>query len=208
MLAFLNGRLISQEEARLPLHDAGFVFGATVTDLCRTFHHQLFRLEDHVARFRQSCELARILLPMGVHETVRLANELVAKNAALVPADQDLILVMFATPGPMWEFDGPPTFGIDMFPLPADRYAPLFRQGAHLVVPTTRQVPVSSVDPRIKHRSRLHWWMAGRETHQVEDGAWALLLDANGFVTETAAANFLIVKDGIVYTPPRTTILG
>ena len=180
MRVFLNGQFVPDEEARLPLHDAGFVFGATVTDLCRTFHHQLFRLEDHVARFRQSCELARILLPMGVHETVRLANELVAKNAALVPADQDLILVMFATPGPMWEFDGPPTFGIDMFPLPADRYAPLFRQGAHLVVPTTRQVPVSSVDPRIKHRSRLHWWIAGRECCRPGDNGTVLASIGHG----------------------------
>ena len=35
-LASLNGRLLPQSEAHLALNDAGFVFGATVTDLCRT----------------------------------------------------------------------------------------------------------------------------------------------------------------------------
>src|SRR5439155_2333312 len=229
MLAYLNGRFVPYEEARLPLHDAGFIFGATVTDLCRTFRHRLFRLADHVARFRQSCELARIPQPVPDQEIAPLAEELVAKNSGLLRPEEDLALVMFATPGPIGYYassplsprgergrsegetnpeDSPPTLGMHTFPLPLSRYALLFRQGAHLVVPTARQVPPSSVDPRIKHRSRLHWWIASQEAQQMVKGAWALLLDTNGFVTETAAANFLIVKDGIVYTPPRTTILG
>jgi branched-chain amino acid aminotransferase len=216
MLAFLNGRFVPYEEARLPLHDAGFVFGATVTDLCRTFHHRLFRLADHVARFRQSCELARIPQPISDQQIARLAEELVAKNSAQLRPEEDLALVMFATPGPIGYYagrkddpsDNSPTFGMHTFLLPLSRYAPLFRQGAHLVVPATCQVPLSSLDPRIKHRSRLHWWIARREAQQVEEGAWALLLDANGWVAETAAANFLIVKNGVVWTPPRSSILG
>jgi len=123
---------------------------------------------------------------------------------------------MFATPGSIMSYAGMeddsgsrlPTLGMHTFSLPLSRYAPLFQQGAHLVVPTTQAVPVSSVDPRIKHRSRLHWWIAAQEVEQIEKGAWALLLDANGNATETAAANFLIVKDGVVYTPPRATILS
>jgi branched-subunit amino acid aminotransferase/4-amino-4-deoxychorismate lyase len=216
MLAYLNGRFVPQEEARLSLHDAGFVFGATASDLCRTFRHRLFRLADHIARFRQSCELARILQPVPDRELALLAEELAAKNSAELRPEEDLALVMFATPGPIGYYagrkgdlsDNLPTLGMHTFPLPLSRYAPLFRQGAHLVVPATRQMPISSVDPRIKHRSRLHWWIAGQEAQQVEKGAWALLLDTNGYVTETAAANFLIVKDGIVCTAPRTMILG
>jgi len=33
-------------------------------------------------------------------------------------------------------------------------------------------------------------------------------LDSEGYVTETAAANFLLVKDGTVFSPPRQSILG
>jgi branched-chain amino acid aminotransferase len=213
MLAYLNGRFLPQEDAGLSLDDAGFVFGATVTDLCRTFRHRLFRLEHHVTRFRQSCDLARIPQPVEDREIIRLAEKLASKNSALLREEQDLVLVMFATPGPMGHYagrdgNGPPTLGMHTFPLPFSRYAPLFQRGAHLVVPSTQAVPVSSIDPRIKHRSRLHWWIAGQEAEQMEQGAWALVLDANGNVTETAAANFLIVKDGTVYTPPRSTILN
>lgn len=226
MLAYLNRQFVAYDEARLPLHDAGFVMGATVTDLCRTFRHRLFRLPDHVARFRQSCELARILQPIPDEEVARLAEELVARNSADLRPEEDLALVMFATPGPIgyYAFSRPgkrggadghnsagedrSTFCMHTFPLPISRYAPLFHQGARLVIPTTQAVPSSAVAPRIKHRSRLHWWIAGQEASQMEEGAWALLVDANGCVTETAAANFLIVKDGVVCTPPRSTILG
>src|SRR5262249_9750686 len=93
------------------------------------------------------------------------------------------------------------------FPLPFARYAPLFREGARLVIPPTRHVPAACLDPRVKQRSRLHWWLAGREARRTDPGAWALLLDLDGHVTETAAANFLIVRDGTVLSPPRSAVL-
>jgi branched-subunit amino acid aminotransferase/4-amino-4-deoxychorismate lyase len=215
-LAYLNGRLLPASEAMLPLHDAGFVLGATVTDLCRTFRHRLFRLADHLARFRQSCLRAQVPQPLGEDELTRIAEDLVARNAALAPADDDLALVLLATPGPIGYYagqpggpgDGPPTLALHTFPLPFARYRPLFETGAHLVIPAVRHVPAACVDPRIKQRSRLHWWLADRQARQIEAGASALLLDINGRLTETAAANFLLVKDGVVRSPPRELVLG
>jgi branched-subunit amino acid aminotransferase/4-amino-4-deoxychorismate lyase len=215
MLAYLNGQFIPQEEARLSIDDAGFIFGATITDLCRTFRHRLFRLKDHVARFRQSCRLAHIPQPVRDEDIIQIAGELTARNTTALANDLDLVLVMFATPGPIGYYSGhesnrdkSSTFGMHMFPLPLDRYAPLFRRGVHLVVPSVRQAVTSTVDPRIKHRSRLHWWIASQEAQQIEESAWALLPDASGNITETAAANFLIVKDGVICTPPESTVLG
>src|SRR6266851_2481285 len=195
MFVFLNGQFVPNEGVGLPLPDAGFVFGATVTDLGRTFRHRLYRLQDHIGRFRQSCNLARIPLPTPDHEIALFAEELVSKNSSsLLRPDQDLVLVMFATPGLVPSYagmkddsgNGLATFGMHTFLLQLSRYAPLFRRGAHLVVPPTHAVPASSVDTRIKHRSRLHWWIAGQEGEQMEAGAWALLSDSNGYITETA----------------------
>jgi branched-chain amino acid aminotransferase len=216
MLAYLNGRFLPQPEASLPLHDAGFVFGATATDLVRTFRHRLFRLGDHIARFRQSCSLARISLLAADEQIKQIADQLVGDNAKLLKPEQDLALVMFATPGPIGYYagvkggptDGPPTFGMHTFPLPLASYRRFFSEGIHLVVPATRQVPAACIDPRVKQRSRLHWWKAGQEARLAEEGAVALLLSTDGFITETAVANFLLVKDGVVYSPPKDSILG
>ena len=215
-LAYLNGRFIPGSHATLPLHDAGFVMGATVTDLCRTVRHKLYRWDDHLARFGRSCQAVRIEPAIAANEMARLAHELVAQNASLLRPEEDLALVLFATPGPIGYYagleggvgDALPTFGMHTFPLPLARYRPLFREGAHLAVPAIRQVPAECVDHRIKQRSRLHWWLANREVHDAYPGASAVLLDEYGCLTETAAANLLLVREGVVHSPPPDAVLG
>jgi branched-chain amino acid aminotransferase len=213
-LAYWNGRLTPQSEARLALNDAGFVFGATVTDLCRTFRHRLYRWDDHLARFRRNCGWTDIDLAMSNAELTQRAEELIAHNAALIAAKDDLALVLFATPGPVGFYLGEetrpgeqPTFGMHTFPLPFARYRPWIEHGIALRTPRVRAVPGSCVDPRIKQRSRMHWWLAEQEVRRVQPDAQALLLDGQGCVTETAAANFLLVKDGAMVSPPRESVL-
>src|ERR1700730_13372884 len=137
-LVYLNDRFIPQGQAYLGFNDAGFIFGATATDLCRTFRHQLFRLPYHLDRFRRSCDLCRIPQPLGDDELAGLATRLVEHNSRLLPPAGELALVMFATPGPIGYYagqsggpgDGPPTLGMHTFSLPFHRYVPLFRAGA------------------------------------------------------------------------------
>lgn len=214
-IAYLNGEFLPQSQAHLTLHDAGFVMGATVTDLVRTFGRRLFQWDAHLARFRESC--ARACLDVNLDEAGfgASAKRVVEQNGALLAAGQELALVMFATPGPIGYYlgepggvgDGPATLGMHTFPLPFARYRSLFERGAHLAAPSVLAIPEASVDPRIKQRSRLHWWLAEQEVKRTHPGASALLRDEAGFLTETAAANFLIVKDGTIATPPAGKVL-
>jgi branched-subunit amino acid aminotransferase/4-amino-4-deoxychorismate lyase len=211
-LAYLNGRLLPEADFRLSPHDAGFVMGATVTDLCRTFHHRLYRWPDHLARFGRSCLATGINPPVAEEDLTRAAEQLVEHNAALLAPEQDLAVVVFATPGPVPgrvspEGDAGPTVGMHTYPLPFARYRRWFAQGAVLLTPTVRQVPASCVDPHIKQRSRMHWWLAQQEVQRTDPDALALLCDDAGRVCETYAANFLIARAGTVLSPPRDSIL-
>jgi branched-chain amino acid aminotransferase len=213
-LAFLNGRFLRQAQATLALNDAGFVFGATVTDLCRTFRHRLYRWPEHLARFRRSCASAYLDLPLDDLAITQKAEELVAHNAALLDANSDLALVLFATPGPIGYYLGQttaageqPTFGMHTFPLPFARYRPWIEHGIALATPSVRAVPAVCVDPHVKQRSRMHWWLAEQEVRRTHPGAQPLLLDLEGNVTETASANFLLVRDGMLISPPHDSIL-
>jgi branched-chain amino acid aminotransferase len=231
-LAFLNGNLVPQSKVHLALNDAGFVFGATITDLCRTFRHRLYRWGDHLARFRRSSESAYFQLPLDDKTITQRADELVAHNAALIDANDDLALVLFATPGPIGYYLGnfpppdpksanserkrgddpgadhePSTFGMHTFPLPFARYRPWIKDGVILATPSVRAMPAVCVDPHIKQRSRMHWWLAQQEVSRTHPGAQALLLDLDGNVTETASSNFLLVKDSALVSPQRDGIL-
>src|SRR5437879_2375437 len=88
-LAYLNGRFLPASQLALPAHDAGFVFGATATDLVRTFRQRPFRLADHLARFRRSCDVCRIPQPVPDAELARIAEELIARNGSASPGSAD-----------------------------------------------------------------------------------------------------------------------
>ena len=56
-LVYLNGQLIPANQASIAIYDAAVVLGATLTDMERTFNHQIFQLDQHIERFYRSCKL-------------------------------------------------------------------------------------------------------------------------------------------------------
>jgi branched-chain amino acid aminotransferase len=81
------------------------------------------------------------------------------------------------------------------------------RDGAHVVTPSIRHVPPQCFDPKMKYRSRMHFFLADHEARLVDPEAAALLLDLDGNVTETSGANFLIVERGTIISPTLRNIL-
>ena len=214
---YLRGEFVPASQAHISIYDFGIVLGATVTDLARTFHRKTYRMADHVRRFHESCKYARIAPPASEAETAGITEELVRRNAALLPAGGELGIVYFITPGESAVYAGSaagsaaltPTFCVHTFPMPFELFARFFTEGVHVVTPSTRHVPPQCVDPKIKNRSRLHWWLAEQEAHLVDARAVPLALDLDGNLTETSGANFLLVKNGVVLSPtPRNILLG
>lgn len=206
-LAYQNGQLVPASQLSILVHDAGFVWGATITDRVRTFNGRLFRLEEHLRRFRKSCASARIPL-------VETDAQLVAVSERLVDANRDdgeLSVVWIATPGPLASFAATesveptrPTLIAYTLPIDASRAARLQKSGVSLfALPADR-----AVDPRIKHRSRLAWWITKGKVHERDPDAQPLLLDPHcGYVLETPTSNLLAVMDGQVISPPIGTVL-
>lgn len=217
-LVYIRGGLVPASQAHISIYDFGIVLGATVTDLLRTFHQEPYRVEDHVKRFYESCKYARIAPPISAEETARITRELAHHNAGVAGSGAELAIVYFITPGENLVYAGSaasggvkltPTFCIHSFPLPFQLFRRFFEEGLHLVTPSTRHVPPECIDPKIKNRSRLHWWLAEQEAHLVDPGAMPALLDLQGNLTETSGSNLLLVKDGTVYSPqPRNILLG
>jgi branched-subunit amino acid aminotransferase/4-amino-4-deoxychorismate lyase len=199
-MAFLNGRMVPDAEAVLHASDAGVVFGATVSDFCRTYARRLFRFRDHLARFRRGCE--ECFIPVLQDDATLTA----AAEALVADVRGEAALVMFATPGPLPSHggSGPPTLILHAFPLDLSRYAPFFRSGVHLAT-LASPVPGALAPPWVKHRSRLHWWRASRLT----DVGLPLLVTPEGTVLETAIGNVLLVEgERLVAAPPSMVLDG
>jgi branched-chain amino acid aminotransferase len=214
-VVYLNGRMVPASQAHLAIYDAGVVQGATVAEQTRTFRHRPFRLGDHLDRLFAALGYTGMDVGLSRAEMERISEEVLAHNTGLVGPDDELGLVQFVTAGEYATYAGlsgrpprpGPTVCVHTYPLPFELWAARMQTGAHLVTPAVQQVPPECWSPRMKCRSRMHYYLAEREARQVDPQAYALLLDRDGNVTETNAANFLMVERGTILSPPADRTL-
>jgi branched-subunit amino acid aminotransferase/4-amino-4-deoxychorismate lyase len=216
-LVYLNGRMVPASEAHLAIFDAGIVLGATVTEMTRTFRKRLFRLDDHLDRLYRSLRYTRMDTGLSKEQLAGISQELVAHNARLLDDAGELGLIHFITAGEFPTYAGSagraarttPTVCAHTFPLPFEMWVRKMQEGTHLVTPSIRHVPPQCYDPKMKYRSRMHYYLADKEAQLADPEAAALLLDLDGNVTETSGANFLIVERGTIVSPTlRNTLPG
>ena len=214
-IAYLNGEHLPASQATLPVYDSGVVLGATVAEMTRTFGHQLFRLNEHLDRLFHALEYMQFDTGLTKDEFRKLSIEIVENNVRWLDKENDLGLTHFVTAGTFATYDKitperhvtRPTVCIHTFPLPFSLWAEKLKAGQQLVTPNIRHVPPQCYDPAIKNRSRLHYYLADQEARRVVPGATALLLDIDDHVTETIAANFIMVCDRTLISPMLKNIL-
>ena len=214
-LVYLNGNLVPASQAHLAIYDAGVVLGATVTEMTRTFQQVPYRLEEHIDRLFRSLKYTRMEIGTSKTELAAMSRELVAHNARLADPQDELGLIHFVTAGEFPIYAGSagrgarttPTVCAHTFPIPFEFWAGKLQTGAHLVTPSIRHVPPQCYDPKMKYRSRMHYYLADKEAQLVDPDAAALLLDLQGNVTETGGANFLIVERGVIVSPTLVNTL-
>ena len=211
-LAFWNGRFVPARSVGISLVDTGFVLGVAVAEQVRTFGGKLFHLDDHLARLARALDLIGVDPGMDRPRLAEAAYELVRHNHALLAPGDDLGLSIVVTPGLYRPYAGAgpsqPTVCLHTYPLPFGLWARKYREGQALVVSRVQQIPAACWPPELKCRSRMHYYLADREADRRDPGARAVLLDAQGFVTEASTANLLMVRTGEgLVGPPRGTVL-
>jgi len=211
-VAWLDGRVIPRADLVLPVGDAGFVLGATVTEQLRTFGGRLFLPERHAERFARSLRAAGIEPAWPIDAVFTAAAGIAAGNHALAAPGGDLGVVVFATPGDLPAQHGgrgsPPRVAIHTFPLAFGLWARAYDEGVSLRSVPVAQVPAASWPLALKCRSRMHYHLADRAASAVESGARAILCHADGRVSETSTANVAIVRRDEILTPPPADALG
>ena len=216
-LAFINGKKVSVSQASLHIFDLGIVLGASVTEMARTFQHTCFRLDDHIERLFRSLKHVGFAMELSRAQLAEIALELVSHNAPLVPATHDLGVSIFITAGTSLTYTGlsglatckTPSVVVHTFPLPFELWSEKLEVGQHVITPSIRHLPPECLDPKIKSRSRMHWYLADEQARNADPKAIALLVDRQDCISETSTANFFIVQGRTIITPTgRNTLHG
>ena len=192
----LNGSLVPESEATVPVFDRGFLFGDGVFESMRAVRGTIFRLGRHLARLERSASLAGLSPPAGLGEA---AAEVLRANRL---DDARLRLTLTRGPGRPGDYvhaPGPPTVVITAAPF-AGIDPQLHERGVMVAIPERRQVPPEVLDPTIKSISRLSLVLARREA-AARGAHEAILLDAAGNLPEGTASNLFLVLGGRLLTP-------
>ncbi|MBX7211413.1 MAG: aminotransferase class IV [Verrucomicrobiaceae bacterium] len=214
-IVYLNTGFVPAAQAKLNIYDLGIVLGATLTEMTRTFRHRTYRAREHIERLYRSLKYSGIQVPLSPDEMLARTEELAEANCKLLQPHEDIGIVHFITPGENLLYAGSagaagplsPTICIHSFPLRFQMWRHLFTDGAHVVTPSIRHIPPQCIEPKMKNRSRLHWFLADKQSQAVDPRAITLLLDLDGNVTECAGSNFVIVKGSTIISPTTRNIL-
>ncbi len=212
-LCYVHGDWVPASEAKVSLFDSGLMYGETITETLRTFRRQPYEVERHLARFADSCRVARIAIDPAIDLAALLA-ELATRNADAFAPEDELLLKLDVTRGIFGYYREPghayEDFTLLLHPirLPFHRFAASYESGISVVYPHVRQQSSQTLDARVKHRNRLYQAIAEREAADMEAGAAPLLLDLSGRLAEGTGWNLFVVRDGILRTPTTESALA
>ncbi|BAO45222.1 branched-chain-amino-acid transaminase [Thiolapillus brandeum] len=201
-ICWLEGRIQPLSEARISVMDHGLLYGDGVFEGVRFYHDTPFMLEEHLQRLLDSARAIGLDCPWPQQTLVDIVAQVVAAFS-----DTEGYLRILLTRGKGALGIDPRSCSRPQLIVIADRLqmiAPEVRQqGADLIIAATRRLPVDGLDPRIKSLNYLNHIMARMEANHA--GAHeAILLNAQGKVTEGTADNLFLVKNGTLQTPPVT----
>jgi D-alanine transaminase len=199
-MVYLNGRFIPLEEARVPVLDRGFIFGDGVYEVIPVYSRHPFRLDEHLRRLEASLAAIRLRNPHTRGEWRDLVRQLVAQNA---PEDQSLYLHVtrgVAKRDHAFPKDVPPTVFMMSNPLvtpPADQV----RDGVSAITAADNRwlrcdIKAIALLPNVLLRQLA-----------VDAGCAETVLLREGFMTEGAASNVFVVKDGSLLAPPKNHLM-
>lgn len=195
-MIYLNGKFMPIEEAFIPVLDRGFIFGDGVYEVIPVYSRKPFRLAEHLIRLQHSLDGIRLQNPCSNDEWKNILNQIIANNDG-----EDQYLYLHITRGVAkrdhaFPANVPPTVFIMSNPLPQPPEE-LLKTGASAITATDNRwircdVKAISLLPNVLLRQLA-----------VDRHALETILIRNQFLTEGAASNIFIVKDKVLFAPPK-----
>ncbi len=199
LIVNVGGKLTHRDRAAISPFDSAVQGGDAVWEGLRLYRGKIFRLDEHLARLRDSAkalaftgipsagelteQITRTLAANGMHDGVNI--RLTLTRGVKITSGMD----------PRLNLAGPTLIVLPEYKDPVYDAA-----GITLVTASVRRPAPDCLDPKIHHNNLLPSIMAKIEAN-VAGADDAVMLDQRGFIAETNATHIFMVTGGIVATP-------
>jgi D-alanine transaminase len=197
MNCYLNGRFLPIDEARVSPLDRGFLFGDGAYELIPVYSRRPFRREEHLGRLQQTLDGIRLANPLSIPEWTAVVDRLIAEANF---DDQSIYLQVTRGADTKRDHAFPagvaPTSFAFTAPLVTTPQAVRERGIACITVVDSRwlhcNLKVLALLPNVLLRQQA-----------IDEGCVEAILLRDGFLTEGAASNIFVCKDGVLLAPPK-----
>ncbi len=199
---WLNDELVPLDQARVSVHDRGFLYGDGLFETIRAEAGAIYFLGEHLARLEASAGVFRLAFPSGFSWKERLNRLLAANGLEQRPARLKILLSRGEVPGLGLPEAGRPTLVI--WAQPYEPPPPAEYAAGWLVVtfPECRSTFVG------RHKSLNYLFYLTARQYALDRGAReALILEADGLVSEGSATSLIYLKQGKYFTPAAASAL-
>jgi branched-chain amino acid aminotransferase len=222
---YATGEWIPESKASIHIYDSQFMFGDGVFEMARTFNHEFFLLDDHIDRLFRSMRYLEIPITKTKDEVKSICYEAFERNRTFFERNfnsypEECRLMINVSRGPLGIYRevfelqkgerwNEPSWIVNVWELSktARTLSHFYDTGANAVIPSQRQIPSRLLENKVKNRSRMHYQIANLQMKGLGKDALPLLLDEDGFVTESTGANFMMIKDGKLVCPELRNML-
>jgi branched-chain amino acid aminotransferase len=207
-VAYVNGRIVAEQDAMISVFDHGFLYGEGVYEVIRTYGGELFLVGRHFRRLRASASMVTLDVGMSDSALEAIVRETVAAYRAGAgggAGSREVLARILLTRG-IGEMSYDPSKSPHpslvvivkgLVPPPASAYE---RGVAVALVSVVRNHP-ATVDPRIKSNNLLNNVLAMQEALRRGPFFEAILRNFRGELAECSQSNLFLIKDGAVRTP-------
>ena len=197
---WLDGKLVDQKRAVVSVFDHGLLYGDGVFEGIRSYDGLVFKLDEHLGRLYESAHTLTLEIPLSKTQMSRAVVETLKANGL---RDAYVRLVVTRGTGDLG-LDPRKCKKATVFII-TDKIAlyprEYFEKGLELAtVPTVRNHP-ESLNPQLKTLNYLNNILAKIEATNAGVNE-AILLNAQGYVTECTGENIFLVRGNRVVTPP------
>jgi D-alanine transaminase len=200
-LCYLNGHYKPLSQATVNVLDRGFVFGDGIYEVVPVYGRKLFRFDEHLARLERSLVKIRIANPLSREAWLERCRKLAAALAESEGVDDQVVYIQVTRGVAPRDHVMPEGVAPTVFMMSNPMKPATTEQRHHGVACTTaRDFRWERGD--IKSISLLANVLARQMS--ADHGALETIMFRDGWLTEAAASNVWIVKDGALLGPPKS----